>query len=89
MVLGADGTFSADGLHTCLEDPRDLSFAPNAGRGTWTLHGPETLFPYQKVDLIFGPPENFSWLSWLADEEELFFMIGDPDAGRRCLFLRE
>jgi hypothetical protein len=81
LRLDSEGTFTAVGLRACA--------TKDSGQGTWELEAPETLSPYQTVNLSFGPPEKFAWDDWQADDEEIFFFIGDPDSNDRCTFRRK
>ncbi|MDG4790075.1 hypothetical protein O7626_29845 [Micromonospora sp. WMMD1102] len=87
----ADGTFTATVLHVCAErdEPPEQRAEPDGGRGTWELEAPETLVPYQTMNLSFGPPERFAWSDWQAADDEVFFYIGDPDTNDRCKFRRQ
>jgi len=89
ITLRADGTFTATGL-TPVEcrDPYDTSAeGPAGGDGQWTLHKPETLNPYQDLDLDFTALRE-GWSGWLASRNEIAYFIGDPDEGRLCRFTR-
>ncbi|MFE9694776.1 hypothetical protein [Micromonospora sp. NPDC005806] len=89
LEVNSDGTFTAAALRTCATKDEPLDFEPDSGQGTWELEAPETLSPYQTVNLRFGPPEKFAWDDWQADDDEIFFFIGDPDSNDRCTFRRK
>jgi len=88
ITLNADGTFSADRLRACIEEPSAHDTAgPGAGRGSWVLHEPETMNPYQDVELVFDTHSG-DRPRWKADGKTLRYVIGDPDAGDACVFRR-
>jgi len=88
LVLNADLTFQADALQTCVDSDGDHPSGTSAGTGTWTLGGPETLYPYQDLELRYAPyGEHLQ--SWRAQDDEIVYEFSDTDSGGVCFFERE
>jgi len=80
--------FQADALQTCVDSDGDHPSGTSAGTGTWTLGGPETLDPYQDLELRYAPyGEHLQ--SWRAQDDKIVYEFSDTDSGGVCFFERE